>query len=90
MTMEDFKVRFAHYNPNTDTYTFNNARTGVIVALVRSIFSFPYRKAISRSVYFKQNADNNNRSVLVVLLAPYLRLPCRKRLGGNIPWSSGP
>lgn len=38
--MDDFKVRFAQYHPDSDTYTFSNARTGVIVALVRSTFHF--------------------------------------------------
>ncbi|KAJ9264914.1 hypothetical protein DTO212C5_6900 [Paecilomyces variotii] len=54
MTMEDFKVRFAHYNPNTDTYTFNNARTGVIVALIcigcviGAVFAAPLSEKIGR------------------------------------------
>lgn len=35
-TMDDFKMRFAQYDPSTGEHSFSNVRKGLIVGLVRS------------------------------------------------------
>lgn len=36
--MDDFKTRFGQYHPDTNTYSFSNVRSGLIVGLVGPFF----------------------------------------------------
>jgi len=38
--MDDFKTRFGQYHPDTNTYSFSNVRSGLIVGLVGPFLLF--------------------------------------------------